>query len=193
MGLLSWLQRKAQEEVPGTRVLVCALGADFDDLLKVDSEIWTRYYESVTIAQLASIGELSERISRCYDVVHLFCHVSPRGEILDGLGGQVQGTDLIAACCRSGVKLLWFGSGSKPEAYVNGFKAKGKPINLVLTIDRQGLKAQIALDKLLSRLSTGDRMPIAWVKLWPQVPGLAHPDAPEAIFFSGRPGVVLLK
>jgi hypothetical protein len=35
------------------------------------------------------------------------------------------------------------------------------------------------------------RMPVAWNDLCPQIPGSAHPDAPESIFFAGRGGVRL--
>lgn len=192
MGIIDWLQKKAQEEVIGTRVLVGALGAKFEDVLAADTEVWRRHYPSLTMVSFSNIHQLIERVSRRYDIIHLGCEVLPDGNITDTLGGIISGADLIARCCESDVRLLWIASGNPPEGYIKGFKAKGKRINLVMTIDRHGAKFPKSLDGLLSRMSNGERMESAWVSLWPQVPGAPHPDAPDAIFFSGWPGVVLL-
>lgn len=38
----------------------------------------------------------------------------------------------------------------------------------------------------------GESMPVAWNHLYPQIPGAAHGEAPECIFFAGRGAVMLL-
>jgi hypothetical protein len=192
MGLLSWLQKRVQEEVTGTRVLVCGLGAQFTELVTADGRIWKRFYPSVTANIVSELSELFECLERRYDAVHLFCQTSPRGVITDDKGRTVTGTDIIQKCADCDVKLLWIASDNTSEAYITGFNAKGKRLNLVMTIGRQGANFGDSLEKLLSRMSRGERMPVAWNALWPQIPNASHPDAPNSIFFAGRGGVVLL-
>jgi len=186
MGLL---ERFRRDEVVGTRVLVCAVGSGFDGLLKRDADAYKNHYSVTTAATFAGIDELLRAIREGqYDVVHLLCRVDSSGQI-DGSG--TRGTELIEDCCASGVKLLWVASENEPDAYIKGFYARGKRLNLVMTIRRNGQNFAEFLDHLLSRMLNGDAMPVAWNDLCPQVPGSAHPDAPECIFFAGRGGVRL--
>jgi hypothetical protein len=191
MGILD-LFRKDKDEVHGAKVLVCALDNRFDDLLKGDSEIYGRYYRATTVAVLPSIEALIGRMEQKYDIVHLLCDVTPHGTITDADGEEITGTELIQRCCDQNVKLLWSGSDNPPERYINGFGARGKRLNLVMTLKRKGPNFHGFLRKLLSQMADGDTMPVAWNDLCPQIPGSDHPDAPESIFFAGRGGVRLL-
>jgi len=90
------------------------------------------------------------------------------------------------------VKLLWLASQNKPEGYIKGFKAAGKPLNLVLTIDRKGPRFSTFLVHLLRKMSAGETMPVAWVSLAPQSSNdPRNQDAPACIFAAGRSGVKL--
>jgi hypothetical protein len=88
------------------------------------------------------------------------------------------------------VKLLWIASDNPPEGYIKHFRARGKKLNLVMTISRKGEKFTDFLGGLLAQMAQGTTMPTAWVKLAPQSPKTAS-DAPECIFFAGRGGVLL--
>jgi hypothetical protein len=124
--------------------------------------------------------------------VHLFCDALPDGNITDSRGAKIAGTSLIQSCCNSDVKLLWVASENKREAYIRGFKAAGKRLNLVMTINRNGSKFLPFLEKLLSRMSAGETMPAAWVSVSPQGPNdPRQQDSPACIFSAGRGGVRL--
>lgn len=191
MGILD-LFRKDKDEVHGAKVLVCALDNRFDDVLTGDSELYGRYYPATTAVVLPSIRALLERLEQKYDIVHLLCDVTTNGTITDTNGEEITGTALIQRCCDQNVKLLWSGGENPAERYIKGFGARGKRLNLVMTLKRKGANFPTFLDKLLSKMACGDTMPVAWNDLCPQVPGSDHPDAPESIFFAGRGRVRLL-
>jgi hypothetical protein len=186
MGILGLFRKK--DEVVGAKVLVCALDSRFADLLRADTETYKRYYPDTTDTTFVNIDELMRAITQRYDVVHLLCDVSPSGAMG---GSDIIGTELIERCCASNVKLLWVASSNAAEGYIKGFKARGKRLNLVMTINRHGPKFSNFLEKLLARMSHGDAMPVAWNELCPQVPGSGHQDSPDAIFFAGRGSVRL--
>jgi hypothetical protein len=191
MGVLD-LFRKNRDEVNGAKVLVCAIDNRFDDLLKGDSEIYLRYYRATTTMALPGIQALLGRLEQKYDIVHLICDVTENGTITDASGHEITGTELIQRCCDQNVKLLWSASDNPPERYIKGFGARGKRLNLVMTLKRKGPNFPSFLQKLLSRMAYGDTMPVAWNDICPQIPRADHPDAPESIFFAGRGGVKLL-
>jgi hypothetical protein len=191
MGFLG-LFRRDKDEVHGAKVLVCALDNRFDDLLKGDSEVYGRYYRATTAAVLPSIQALLGRLEQKYDIVHLLCDVTANGTITDASGEEITGTELIQRCCDQNVKLLWSASDNPPERYIKGFGARGKRLNLVMTLKRKGTNFPSFLQKLLSQIAYGQTMPVAWNDICPQIPRSDHPDAPESIFFAGRGGVRLL-
>jgi hypothetical protein len=125
-------------------------------------------------------------------MVHLLCDVTEKGTIADSNGVEITGTELIQHCCDQNVKLLWLASDNPPERYIKGFRARGKRLNLVMTLKRKGSNFPGFLQKLLSRMAYGDTMHVAWNDLCPQIPGSDHPDATDSIFFAGRGGVTLL-
>ena len=191
MGLWGLFGKRQTDEVTGTKVLLCTLGQKFGQLLHDDNISYSRFYAAVTTKGFSTIKQLSQAIEQRYDIVHLFCDVSPGGMVVDGHGNAITGTSLIEKCSDSDVKLLWIASENKAETYIKGFKLGGKHINLVMTINRNGSKFSTFLERLLSRLSRGETMPVAWAALVPQAPGPSQQDLPSCIFAAGRPGVRL--
>jgi hypothetical protein len=191
MGILDFF-RKDRDEVDGAKVLVWAMDNRFSELLKADSEIYQRYYRATTTVALSSIEALLGRLEQRYDIVHLICDVTENGTIKDIVGHEITGTELIQRCCDNDVKLLWSASDNLPTSYIKGFGARGKRINLVMTLKRKGASFPGFLQTLLSRMAHGDTMPVAWNDICPQIPHSDHPDAPESIFFAGRGSVKLL-
>jgi hypothetical protein len=190
MGLFDAFRK---EEVVGTKVLVCSLDARFNPLMNSDSQQYKRIYPATAANVFSGIDQLMQGISQKYDVVHFYGDVSPEGTIADTAGKTMTGTQLIDACCNADVKVLWVASDNKAEAYTKGFDAKGKKINLVMTIRRLGPYFPLFLGNLLEKMAAGEAMPIAWVKLNPQGGDSVQPDAPECIFFAGRGKVILKK
>jgi len=192
LGIKDLFRKQSHDEVVHSKVLVCSLHPKFADLLRVDTSSYGQFYPAPTVAAFGSIQELSGAIAKGYDIVHLFCDASPEGIITDSRGATTTGTALIQACCDSAVKLLWVASENSPDAYIKGFKAGGKPVNLVMTINRQGAKFSAFLERLLAKMSAGETMPVAWVAISPQSPDdPRQKDSPACIFAAGRGGVKL--
>lgn len=187
-GIQKWFQNEA---VVGAKVLVCSLGTDFGDAVELDGRVYERFYTFTSSRVLSSITELNEIIERHYDVVHLFCRVRPDGTIEDYRGDRITGTDLIKSCRRANVKLLWIANDNNPDGYLNGFRGPTKQLNLAMTISRKGSQFPDFLSSLLSCMSQGSTMPVAWSNLAPQIAGPEQTSLPECIFVAGRPGVVL--
>jgi hypothetical protein len=186
VGLWELFSKRHTDEVTGTKVFLCTLGQKFAQFLRDDRTSYSRFYPAVTATDFSTIKQLSQAIEKGYDIVHLFCEVSPSGMIVDGRGNTTTGTSLIEKCSDSDVKLLWIASENKAEGYIKGFKLAGKHINLVMTISRNGPKFSAFLEKLLSKLSRGETMPVAWAALAPQAPGRSQQDLPSCIFAAGR-------
>ena len=188
MGFRDLFTKSPQKsEVHGTKVLVCSLQPKFDELLKADSTIYSKFYSSTTAKVFTSFHELLGAI-RGHDIVHLFVDVSPTGFMTDVSGNELIGTELIDRCCDADIKLLWVASDNKPDGYIQGFKVV-KPLNLVMTINRNGPNFATFLSQLLSRMSGGETMPAAWAALAPQTPrDPQHAHLPSTIFSAGRGG-----
>lgn len=192
MGIKDLFRKHRHEEVVSSKVLVCSLDPKFAELLDADRNSYGQFYPNSTAASFADIQELLAAIGKGYDIVHLFCDASSEGIITDNSGAAITGTNLIQMCCDSDVKLLWVASENKPDAYIKGFKAAGKSLNLVMTINRKGSQFSVFLEKLLSKMSLGDTMPVAWVAISPQSPNdPRQKDSPACIFASGRAAVKL--
>jgi len=180
-----------KDEVIGTKVLVCSLHNRFDELLNGDAEIYRHQYPATATNAFASIQDLMEALTDNYDVVHLFCDVTSRGEIIDNIGNKITGTQLIQRCGEENVKLLWIASDNQPDGYIADFKPHENRLNLVMTINRNGPKFPDFLRKLLFQMFSGKRMPVAWVELCPQHEGPNQADMPSCIFAAFRETVRL--
>ena len=192
LGIRNLFSKGGQDEVVDAKILVASLDPKFLELTKVDSNCYSQFYHTPTVRVFDGIQELLGTICNGYDIVHLFCDVSPEGTITDNHGAKIVGTSLIQSCCDSDVKLLWVASENKAEGYIKGFKAPGKRLNLVMTINRNGSKFLPFLEKLLSRMSMGETMPGAWISISPQSPNdPRQKDSPACIFAAGRGGVKL--
>ena len=113
---------------------------------------------------------------------------SADGKIGDsGLSGE----QLMDACCNANVKLLWMASDNKSDDYAKGLPAKGKKINVVMTIRRLGPYFPLFLGNLLERMSAGEPVSGAWAALTAHGGDSVQPDTPECIFVAGRGKVVL--
>ena len=194
MRLKDLFTRNAQmPEIHNTRVLVCSVGAEFDELLNADANSYSRFYPSTTVKVCSSIKELVATIRQGYDIVHLFSDVLPSGIIIDANGDSLTGTSLIHTCCGSDVKLLWVANDNNPDGYLLGFNASGQKINLIMTVKRKGSRFSSFLDKLLSRMADGETMPMAWVAISPQSPrDPGQNNLPGTIFAAGCGNVKFL-
>ena len=188
MGLLT---RRPCGIVTESKVLVCSLDTRFRDSLEADSSVYSKYYRGVRTVFFSRMSDLLRAIESGYDIVHLFSPLSPTGLVADGQSTTLSGTDLIGKCCESEVKLLWIANENEARDYVKGFNAAGKPLNLIMTISRNGAKFDRFLDELLSRVSSGETLPLAWVSLVPQAQGPWQQEVPGCIFHAGRAAVKL--
>jgi len=190
MGLLSRLFGSKTNEIAATKVLVCAVGREFAPQLETDAATYSRHYPNCVTMVCDSASEVLSKLSG-FDIVHLLCRVTEAGELDSAMGAAIPAVSLLETCVNENVKLLVVASGNNPEGYIAGFKAKGMPLNLVMTLDRRGEKYQPWLDALLTKLSSGKTLPAAWVAIVPQVHGHApHDNAPGCIFFAGRGSVI---
>jgi hypothetical protein len=177
---------------PASKVLVCGIGPQLQELTESDSAVYSRYYTNLDTALFSDVNDLMDAARRGYDVIHLLVQLSPGG-LLSRLGDSpVFGSDLIQVCCEQGVKLLWIAYQNNSDDYVSGFKAAGKSLNLIMTISRSGTKFQVFLDNLLSRVSKGETLPNAWVALVPQATGHWQQELPVCIFYAGKGEAKLL-
>lgn len=176
----------------GAKVLVCSLDPSLHEQANEDSATYSRYYRHVDSACLSSVQDLLEAIAKGYDIVHVLSGLSSGGFLRDASGANLLGTDLITECCERGVKLLWIASDNNPDDYIKGFQARGKPLNLIMTISRRGARFSNFIEKLLPRVSTGETLPVVWGSLVPQAQGPWHEELPSCIFFAGNANAKLL-
>lgn len=183
--------KRPRRESNGASVLVCSLDPCPTVLLQGDAGAYSRYYKHVDILVFQRISALLRAIELRYDMVHLFCPLAPGGRLVDA-DSTLFGSDLIARCCESGVKLLWVANENNADDYVSGFRAAGRRVNVVMTVDRNGANFDGFLEDLLCRVSQGDTLPSAWTAVVPQAAGEWQKGAPSCIFFAGLPDAKLL-
>jgi hypothetical protein len=188
MGLLDAFRK---DEVVGAKVLVCALGAKFDDLRKNDERICKRFYPATASLTANTLTELESAVRQGADIVHLFCAVDSQGAIEDAAGSRIAAAALLQACVDSGVKLLWIASDNPAASYNAGFKPKGIKLNIVLTERRLGPLFSLFLDSFLTRLSAGDSFSKVWNVVSKPEGKSVQPDVPQTIVSLGRGGVIL--
>lgn len=105
---------------------------------------------------------------RC-DVLLLYCSLD--------LAGQVKRTtsSLGKIIADSGACIVIFAVGNTGDAYVHtGHDPCSRSVNLVKTLDRKGDGFPTYFTRLFKLMFEGMSMPLAWVTLSPQAPGLEH-------------------
>jgi hypothetical protein len=188
MGLFDAFRK---EEVTGAKVLVCQLGAGFDDEIKSDLRVYKRFYPNTSTGAYTAVADLRAAIGQKYDVLNLFCTVGADGAIADASGGRMTGAGLLKAAADADVKLLWIGSDNSQESYDAGFKAKGLKINVVLTLRRLGSNTSLFLDNILAKMQAGQPFSKAWDVASKPEGKSVQPDVPHTISSLGRGGVIL--
>jgi hypothetical protein len=188
MGLFDAFRK---EEVTGARVLVCQLGASFDEPLKSDLRVYKRFFPASASLSFNSVAELRSALNQKYDVLHLFCDVGADGAVADNSGGRIAGAELLAAAVDSGVKLLWIGNDNLQAAYDAGFQNKGIKMNVVLTLRRLGSNTSLFLDSLLAKMAEGQTLAKAWSVATQPEGKSVQPDVPHTISSLGRGAVIL--
>jgi hypothetical protein len=189
MGLFDAFKK---DEVVGTKVLVCALGGDFEGLPKKDEGTYRRFYPATTALHATTVAEVDQAISQKPDVIHLFCSLDSNGAAVDASGGRIAGADLLQACADADVKLLWIAGDNFADPYNTGFKPKGFKLNVILTERRLGPNFSLFLDNLLTKLAAGESFAKAWKVASTPEGRSVQPDVPHTITSLGR-GAVIFK
>jgi hypothetical protein len=172
-------------------ILICSLDHFYDEAFESDVESYSQHYHVDAIGA-ATIRCLLQAMARQYDVIHLLCRISDDGMLEDHAGATLSGRELIKSCCNTDVKLLWVAAENNADAYIKGFPAGGKPINVVMTISRNGKHFSSFLRQILGKVVRGEKLPVAWTALVPQTAGPWQRDLPACIFVSGRSDVSLV-
>jgi hypothetical protein len=181
---------RQSETVRGTRVLISASDESFAPDLKADSICYKNHYRDVRTQRFESFSGMCDSL-RDVDVVHFFSNVKSNGDMLFERD-RCSAMRLLDACVLADVKLLIVANANAPEAYVNNFNARGKRLNLIMTLDRKNAIFADWLNGLLAGLAGGVDLPTVWVKIAPQTAGPWHDTIPSCIFYAGRPKTLLL-
>jgi len=130
-----------------------------------------------------SITESTGAAPKC-DVLLLYATINPDGVLQ---GSEYSLRQIIA---QSGAKIVIVASENSPEHYRAALNLPGEGhANLMLTIDRRGWIFFTFISRLFEIIATGISMPVAWVRLAPQRPGMDHEDCPSALFLCETGGV----
>ncbi len=121
------------------------------------------------------------------DVLFIYCDIGPDGRISGTTAGL---RDIIRD---SGARVVVVASENPSEGYIASARKTGYGhANLVLTLNRRGAVFSAFFSRLFSQMMKGTSMPMAWVKLAPQIPRHDHADCPGAIF-SAEAGQIVFK
>jgi len=129
------------------------------------------------LASMFSTTQKSSTTPPLCDVLFIYCDI--------GWDGRISGTtaglrDLIRD---SGARVVVVASENPRESYLASAKKTGYGhANLVLTLERRGAVFSPFFNRLFAQMMKGTPMPVAWVKLAPQIPGHDHKDCPGTIF-----------
>ncbi len=188
MGLLDAFRK---DEVTGSKVLVCALGAQHEDLRKNDERIYKRFYPATTTHSLTSVNDLKNVLKQGFDIVHMLCDVDAQGNVTNATGSKISGAELLQTCLDSGTKLFWIASDNFADPYNAGFKPKGMKMNVILTERRLGPNCSLFIDSLLTKLCAGESFSKAWNVVSKPEGKSVQPDVPHTITSLGRGSVIL--
>lgn len=131
---------------------------------------------SALASMFSAVQESSTTPPPC-DVLFIYCDVGSDGRISGTTAGL---RDIIRD---SGARVVVVASENLGESYIASAKKTGYGhANLVLTLDRRGAVFSGFFSRLFAQMMKGTSMPMAWVKLAPQIPGHDHADCPGTIF-----------
>ena len=127
------------------------------------------------VASLFSSTQESTTHPPSCDVLFIYCDI--------GADGRISGTGLRDLIRDSSARVVVVASENPSASCVASAKKTGYGhANLVLTLKRRGDVFPTFFSRLFALMMQGRSMPLAWVKLAPQIPGHAHADCPETIF-----------
>lgn len=113
------------------------------------------------------------------DVLLLYCEINSSG----ALQNSVKTANEIVR--DAGASLVVIALNNAMENYSALPKGSFESVDLIMTIDRRGLRFASALARLFAQLKNdGVSLPRAWVNMAPQYPGAVHDDLPEIIYVS---------
>ena len=136
--------------------------------------------DSVALQPVLGAAEQSSATAPKCDVLFLYADLSPEGRISSN-GASLR--DIVRA---SEALIVVVASENSAEAYTaSGKSGPYGRVNLAMTLARKGEAFPLFFRRLFEDMNRGVSMPVAWVKLAPQVPGMEHPDCPEAFFTCG--------
>jgi hypothetical protein len=136
-------------------------------IAKADAAWLSRLFKSVAAS--------TSVIPRC-DVLFLYANLAPDGVVI---GAELGLREIIR---ESGARIVVVASENRAESYIKaGAQRPYGRANLVMTLNRRGAAFEQFFQALFSKMQTGESMPVAWVKLSPQVPGKDF-GGPETIF-----------
>jgi hypothetical protein len=122
-----------------------------------------------------AVLESTTKPPKC-DVLLLYCTIETDGRIR---GSELGLRELIR---ESGAPVVIVASENSAERYNSAAKKKEYGnANLVMTMNRRGEVFGQFFHKIFSAMKEGASMPLAWVKLVPQIPGKDHPDCPVSL------------
>ena len=125
-----------------------------------------------------AVQESSAAPPQC-DVLFIYCDIESDGRISGATSGL---RDLIRS---SGARVVVVASENPAKSCIASAKKTGYGhANLVLTLERKGTVFPAFFSRLFTLMMKGRSMPLAWVKLAPQIPGHAHADCPETVFLA---------
>jgi hypothetical protein len=113
---------------------------------------------------------------RC-DVLLVYAHIDESGKIV---GADIGLREIIRNAVAS---IAIVASENTGSSYTAGTRREGFGYaNLVMTLARNGDAFPRFFARLFEMMFAGETMPVAWVRLAPQVPGSTHPGTPGTIF-----------
>jgi hypothetical protein len=133
--------------------------------------------DRAAISNLFSSSEdSSSEPPRC-NVLFLYCRLEPDGSVR---GSNRNVREIIRD---SGAAVVVLASENSVDSYIAGTKKQRYgQANLVMALNRRGDVFPKFFERLFAEMKRGVSMPVAWVKLAPQIPGVDHADCPGTIF-----------
>lgn len=171
------------------KVLVAYFESRFESAANSDFACYSKYYAFTKIEKLNGAADLCSILEGLFDIVHLLAEIAADGQIVEGQGRQSDAAAMLEKSLDRRVALMWIAGESVADHYLKGFRSiQGKPLNLILTLNRKGDAFSQFLESLLSKLATGEKIASAWVAVAPQNSGdPRNAAAPECIFVAGLP------